>query len=141
MARVRPHSAHWLVEGAVVIARSFGMTEALIGMTVVAVGTSLPELATSAVAALRRQPEICIGNVIGSNIFNVGAVLGIAGLLQPFPVNVGELWRVMTVTAVSAVLLVFVLRRCNGVPRFVGWLFVAAYAGFLTLEVLLSKPS
>lgn len=134
------YGAGWLVEGAVVIARSLGMTEGLIGMTIVAGGTSLPELATSAVAALRRQPEICIGNVLGSNIFNVGAVLGVAGLLQPFPVNVAELWRVMLVTALSAVALVIVLRRGKGVSRSVGWLFVASYVGFLTVEVLLFQP-
>ena len=65
-------------------------------------------------------------------------MLGITGLLQPFPVNVAELWRVMVVTAVSAVLLVAVLRLYKGVPRAAGWAFLAAYVAFLTIEVLLS---
>ncbi|MFO1076382.1 MAG: calcium/sodium antiporter [Planctomycetota bacterium] len=130
--------ADWLVEGSVVIARTWGMSEGLIGMTIVAIGTSLPELATSAVAAAKRQPEIAVGNVIGSNIFNVGAVLGIAGLLQPFPVDVGELWRLMVATAVAAVLLVVVLVSARGVPRSIGALFLLAYLGFLVNEVRLS---
>lgn len=135
------YSAEWLVDGAVAIAGSLGMSEAVIGMTIVAIGTSLPELATSAVAAKKGQPEIAIGNVIGSNIFNVGSVLGIAGLLQPFPVETGALGRLMIVTGGSALLLVLVLRLCGGVPRWAGLLFVLAYAGFLTFEVLHGAPA
>ncbi|MCA8952555.1 MAG: calcium/sodium antiporter [Planctomycetes bacterium] len=135
------YGADWLVGGAVVIAARLGMPEGLIGLTIVAVGTSLPELATSVAAALRRQPEICIGNVLGSNIFNVGAVLGIAGLLQPFPIDLAAQWRAMTVTAVSAVALLVVLRVAKGIPRAIGWLFLLLYVAFLTGEVLLAPPS
>ena len=131
--------ADWLVEGAVVVATAMGLSQAVIGMTIVAVGTSLPELATSAVAARRGQPEIAIGNIVGSNIFNVGAVLGIAGLLQPFPVDTESLGRLMIATVVSAVALVAVLKLRNGVPRLLGVLFVLAYAGFLAIEVVLSR--
>ncbi|MCA8964406.1 MAG: sodium:calcium antiporter [Planctomycetes bacterium] len=135
------YSAEWLVDGAVAIASSLGMSKAVIGMTIVAIGTSLPELATSAVAAKKGQPEIAIGNVIGSNIFNVGSVLGVAGLLQPFPVDVDELGRLMVMTGASAVLLVFVLRALGGVPRFVGVLFLLIYAGFMAYEVMHGKVS
>lgn len=126
--------AEWLVAGSVQVARWFGLTEALIGMTIVAVGTSLPELATSAVAAWRGQPEISVGNIVGSNIFNVGCVLGIAGLLAPFPVDRVALGRLMVATLASALLLVFVLRVRCGVSRPVGWLFLLGYAAFLAWE-------
>jgi cation:H+ antiporter len=130
------YGAEWLVQGAVSIAASLGMSEAVIGMTIVAVGTSLPELATSAVAAKKGQPEIAIGNVIGSNIFNVGSVLGIAGLLQPFAVDVGALGRLMVMTVVSAVLLTVVLRWRGGVSRGFGVLFLVCYFAFMTYEVV-----
>lgn len=130
--------AEWLVDGAVAVATSLGLSQAVIGMTIVAIGTSLPELATSTVAALRQQPEIAIGNVVGSNIFNVGAVLGVAGLIRPFPVDTVALGPLIIATAVSAVALVAVLRVWRGVPRAMGFVFLAAYAVFLTREVVRS---
>lgn len=72
-----------LVENAVIIATKLGMSEALIGLTIVAAGTSMPELATSVVAAIRKRADIAIGNVVGSNIFNIFFILGVAGLIQP----------------------------------------------------------
>lgn len=78
--------ARFLVDGSVSIARGFGISEAFIGLTIVAVGTSLPELATSIVAAFRRQSEIAIGNIVGSNIFNVLGILGVTALIKPIPV-------------------------------------------------------
>lgn len=75
--------ARLLVDGAVQIARSFGWSEALIGLTIVAVGTSLPELATSLLAALKKEADIAVGNIIGSNIFNLLGILGFTALLQP----------------------------------------------------------
>ncbi len=79
--------ARFLVDGSVSIARGFGVSEAFIGLTIVAVGTSLPELATSIIAAFRRQSEIAIGNIVGSNIFNVFGILGITALIKPIPVG------------------------------------------------------
>ncbi|HEX5360877.1 MAG TPA: calcium/sodium antiporter, partial [Fluviicoccus sp.] len=75
--------SQWLVEGAVAIAKYAGLSELVIGLTIVAVGTSLPELATSVMASLKGERDIAIGNVLGSNIFNIGAVLGISGLVAP----------------------------------------------------------
>jgi cation:H+ antiporter len=132
------YGADWLVAGSVVIARELGMTEALIGMTIVAIGTSLPELATSVLAARKGQPEIAIGNIVGSNIFNVGAVLGISSLLVPFPVLPAETGPLMAATAVSAILLAVVLRACDGVPRAAGPAFVLGYVGFIAFEVVRS---
>jgi len=127
------YGADWLVEGAVVIATAMGMSKPFIGL-LLAVGTSLPELATSIVAAIRKQPGICIGNVLGSNIFNVGAVLGICGVVPPFTFDHNNLWRMMVVTAVSAIVFVAVLKITRGVPRLVGVLFLIAYFGFLVTE-------
>lgn len=75
--------SQWLVEGAVAIARYAGISELVIGLTIVAGGTSLPELATSVLASLRGQRDIAVGNILGSNIFNIGAVLGISSLIAP----------------------------------------------------------
>ena len=75
--------AHWLVEAAVAFARHLGMSELLIGLTIVAIGTSFPEIATSLMAAVRGQRDIAVGNVVGSNIFNVAGVLGVSGLVAP----------------------------------------------------------
>ncbi len=72
-----------LVEHAVVLAEGFGISEAVIGLTIVAAGTSMPELATSLVAAFRKQPDIAIGNIVGSNVFNILGILGIASIISP----------------------------------------------------------
>ena len=81
-----PVGAHFLVQGSVFIAKSFGIPETVIGVTIIAVGTSLPELATTVMAARQRAADIAIGNVLGSNLFNLLAIGGIASLLQPIPV-------------------------------------------------------
>lgn len=79
--------ANLLVTGSVSIARSFGISETVIGLTIVAVGTSLPELATSVIAAIRKRADVAIGNIIGSNIFNVLGILGITALVHPFSIR------------------------------------------------------
>lgn len=127
------YSADWLVEGAAVVAEECGMSPNVIGLTVIAIGTSMPELATSAVAALRGQPEICIGNVIGSNIFNIGAVLGGAGLLKPFAFD--PHFADLGVTVAATILLVLVLRGAKGVPRLLGGAMALSYASFLAVKV------
>lgn len=82
-----PLGADLLIDGAVAIARDFGLSETAIGLTLVAIGTSLPELATTVVAAYRRHAEVALGNVIGSNIFNLLAIIGITSLVGPIPVD------------------------------------------------------
>jgi cation:H+ antiporter len=79
--------ANLLVTGAVSLARSFGISETVIGLTIVAIGTSLPELATSVVAAYRKRADVALGNIIGSNIFNVLGILGITALVRPFGIR------------------------------------------------------
>lgn len=82
-----PLGASLLVDNASIIARQFGISDAVIGLTLVAIGTSLPELATTTMAALRRQADVALGNVIGSNMFNLLAIIGIASLVGPIPVD------------------------------------------------------
>jgi cation:H+ antiporter len=73
-----------LISGSLRLARSYGISEAVIGLTIISAGTSLPEFATSVVAAIRRQPDIAIGNIVGSNIFNILGILGVSSLLAPY---------------------------------------------------------
>ena len=123
--------AQFLVEGAVSIARDFGVSEAFIGLTIVAVGTSLPELATSLIAAFRRQSEIAIGNIVGSNIFNVFGILGVTAVISPIPVASRFLtFDLPIMIAVSLVLTGFLLARPQ-IGRGVGALMLLGYAGYV----------
>jgi cation:H+ antiporter len=123
--------ARLLVDNAVLIAQDFGVSEAVIGLTVVAVGTSLPELATSVVAALRRQTEIAVGNIIGSNIFNIFSIIGITALILPIPVE-DRFWTLdMPVAAAVALGLTLMAVLMNGLPRLAGAVLLAAYGGYL----------
>ncbi|WP_433989838.1 Inner membrane protein YrbG (plasmid) [Pseudoseohaeicola sp. NH-UV-7] len=123
--------ARFLVDGSVSIARGLGVSEAFIGLTIVAVGTSLPELATSVIAAIRRQSEIAIGNVIGSNIFNVLGILGVTALITPVPVAHRFLvFDLPVMVALSLVLTGLLLTRAV-VGRWIGAMFLAGYAGYI----------
>jgi cation:H+ antiporter len=123
--------ARFLVDGAVAIARGYEMSEAFIGLTIVAVGTSLPELATSLIAALRRQSEIAIGNIIGSNIFNVLGILGVTALITPIPVASRFLsFDLPALIAVSLVLSVLLVTR-PVIGRGVGVAMLAGYAAYI----------
>ncbi|MFO7759152.1 MAG: calcium/sodium antiporter [Roseovarius sp.] len=123
--------ARFLVDGAVAIARGYGISEAFIGLTIVAVGTSLPELATSLIAALRRQSEIAIGNIVGSNIFNVLGILGVTALITPIPVASRFLsFDLPVLIAMSLVLAVLLLTR-PVIGRGVGLTMLAGYAAYI----------
>lgn len=97
----------WIVEGAVAIALNLGVSEGLIGLTVVAVGTSLPELATSAVAAYKKNVDIAVGNVVGSNIFNIFWILGVSGLIHPIAFSSVMLFDVGVAICVTLLLFLF----------------------------------
>ncbi|WYK04642.1 calcium/sodium antiporter [Cereibacter sphaeroides f. sp. denitrificans] len=126
--------ARLLVDSSTQIARSFGISEAVIGLTIVAVGTSLPELATSVIAAWRRHSEIAVGNVIGSNIFNVLGILGITGLVLPIEgLDPRFLREDMPWVLGSSLLLVLLAFALKGVPRWAGVLLLAAYGGYVAL--------
>ena len=118
------------VDGALVIARSFGVSEAILGLTIVAAGTSLPELATSIVAAFRRQADIAVGNILGSNIFNVLGVLGTTAIVRPLrPEGLTPLDLVVMVGL--AVVLVPLIVTGRRLERWEGAVLLAVYGGYL----------
>lgn len=124
--------ANWLVTGAVALARTMGVSELVIGLTIVAAGTSLPEVATSVVASVRGERDIAVGNVVGSNIFNILAVLGLAAVVSPAGVAVSpQALRfdipVMTVVAVACLPIFFTGGR---IARWEGFLFLAYYVAY-----------
>lgn len=124
-----------LVFGAVNIANALGVPQIVIGITLVAVGTSLPELATSIIAAFKRESEIAIGNVVGSNIFNILAILGITGLIVPINVNPRLLQVDMFVMLGFAVAL-FIFCVSRKVSRFEALILLTAYAAFTVYTFL-----
>jgi cation:H+ antiporter len=124
-----------IVSNAVVIAQQFGLSERLIGLTVVSIGTSLPELATSVAAARKKSVDLAIGNIVGSNIFNVFLVLGLSALITPIPVSPEALLDVLVSILASALLFFFLFTgKGRQLERLEGGIFLfiyAAYLGFL----------
>lgn len=120
-----------MVKAAVSIAGAAGMSEAVIGLTIVAIGTSLPELATTVVAVQRNEPDIAAGNVVGSNIFNILAIVGLTGLVKPLTMSNALVFRDMPVMIVAAVILVpwFLTRR--KLSRIEGAVLLVAYVVYL----------
>jgi len=123
----------FLVRGAVSLARAFGMTERLIGLTIVAIGTGTPELATSIVAARRGQSEIALGNVIGSNIFNVLGILGVTALVSPLTISSQMLGSDMWWMLGLSLVLLPMMRSRAVVSRVEGGLLLLAYGTYLAL--------
>jgi cation:H+ antiporter len=125
--------AKWVVEGAVELASTFGTSQALIGLTVVAVGTSLPELVTSAMAAFKKNADIAVGNVVGSNIFNIFLILGISAVIRPLPFSSEMNIDILIVILASCLLFIsmFTGRKRNLLERWEGMIFVAIYIFYL----------
>ena len=124
-------SAHSLVASAVELARRWGVSEGVIGLSLLAVGTSLPEVATSAVASFRRETEISVGNIVGSNIFNLLTVLGLTAIVQPLPVPAGWAGREVPIMLAFSLALPLLAFRDQRVGRLRGALLLAAYFAFL----------
>jgi len=126
--------ARILVSGAVVAARFFGVGEEVIGLTLVAIGTSLPELATAVVAAWRRHTDVAIGNVIGANIYNVLAIMGVVSIISPLEIPAQivrfDIWFMLAVTLALLVAAV----AFKGVTRTVGGVFLGTYAIYVALQ-------
>lgn len=120
-----------LVDGAVILARLAGMSERLIGLTIVAVGTGMPELATSLIAAYRNQTDVAVANIIGSNVFNLLGILGLTALVQPirFSPELGgsDVWWMLG----TSLLLLPLLRSGMGIVRWEGALMIAVYLAYL----------
>jgi cation:H+ antiporter len=134
-----PLGADILVDSATVIARTFGISETVIGLTLVAVGTSMPELATTVMAAIRRQADVALGNVIGSNLFNLLAIIGIAGLVAPIPVDPAllrfDLWVML---AASILLIPFVFLRQN-IGRVWGIILTLLYVVYVLIVLFVTN--
>lgn len=129
----------WIVDGAVDIAQMLGMSQSLIALTIVAVGTSLPELATSVVAARKKQSDIAIGNVVGSNIFNIFFILGTSAVIRPLPFQASSALDIAMTIGASAILfaLLFVGKR-HIVERWQGLLMISLYALYVVLLIVRS---
>ncbi len=122
--------AHMLIDGAVAIARAAGISEAVIGLTLVAIGTSLPELAAAMVAAYRNHTDVALGNILGSNLFNILSILGITALVTPISINpeiIDDLWIMLGV----ALLLLPILITGRRVDRAEAVLLLAGYGGYI----------
>ncbi|WP_018147553.1 calcium/sodium antiporter [Henriciella marina] len=122
--------ASLLIDGAVGIATRFGISETIIGLTIVAIGTSLPELVTSLVAAIRKQGDVAFGNIVGSNIYNILGILGVTAIVKPIPVpqeiaNV-DIWVML---AATAALIIFAFSR-GRIGRVEGAIMLAGYIGY-----------
>jgi cation:H+ antiporter len=128
--------AKWIVDGAVHIAEGFGMSENLIGLTIVAFGTSLPELASSLAAAYIKNVDIAVGNVVGSNIFNILFVLGISSLIKPLPFA-GSSNVDIAVVIFASLLLFFSMftGKRHTLDRWQGALFLASYVIYITFLI------
>lgn len=127
----------WIVDGAVKIAESFNVSQSLIGLTIVAIGTSLPELATSAIAAYKKQTDIAIGNVVGSNIFNIFWILGASAIIRPLPFNESSNGDIMmTMFASIALFVIMFIGKKHVIERWQGVFMVMAYIGYIVFLVL-----
>jgi cation:H+ antiporter len=127
----------YLVEGAVSIAKILGMSEKVIGLTIIAIGTSLPELATSVVAAFKKNADIAVGNIVGSNIFNIFFVLGITSVIRPLPFDASINFDIMI--AVIASLLLFLTTitfKAKRIDRIEGVFFLIIYTCYITYSIM-----
>lgn len=122
----------WIVDGATVFAMALGVSESLIGLTIVAVGTSLPELATSVAATYRRKIDIAVGNIVGSNIFNIFWILGISAVITPLPFS--EQFSVDLFVTFGATLILFLalfVGKKHTIERWQGVLFIGLYIAYI----------
>lgn len=120
-----------LVDNAIIVAKSFDVSDEVVGLTLVAIGTSLPELATSIIAAVRKHSDIALGNVLGSNIYNILGIAGITAVISPIPVSDDMLKVNMTVMIGASLALVFIALVVKRFGKRVGFAFLAGYIAFI----------
>lgn len=126
------YGAHLLVAGAIILARDLGVSDTLVGLTIVAIGTSLPELVTSVIAGLRKQGDVALGNVIGSNLYNILGILGITAVIQPIDVPAEIVRFDIWVLSAATALLVLLAIRLSKITRGEGLLLLLAYGAYLS---------
>ena len=126
----------WTVDGAVTIARGLGLSEFLISATIIAVGTSLPELITSVVAVRKRNVDLAVGNVVGSNIFNIFWILGLTAIIRPLPLpDMVNLDLIILLGTTFLLFLFMFIGKRHTLQRWQGGVFVALYVGYLVLII------
>jgi cation:H+ antiporter len=129
-----------VVDNAVAIAEHYGLSEKLIGLTILAAGTSLPELATSAVAAYRKNTDIAIGNVVGSNIFNIFFILGVTGIIRPTPYNTVMNFDLYVLGAATVLLMIFMFTlNQRKLDRWEAFLMLMSYFAYTVFLVVMDK--
>lgn len=128
--------SEWFVGGAKSIAQEFGVSDAIIGLTVIAIGTSLPELVTSIIAAYQKNTDLAVGNLLGSNIFNVLSILGLTSIVKDIPVSPQlvkeDMWIMMGIVLLVLILMLFGRK----LGRFSGLVLLATYASYLTYLIV-----
>jgi len=130
----------WIVNGAIAIAGLLGVSQSLIGLTIVAVGTSLPELATSAMAAYRKNADIAVGNIVGSNIFNIFWILGLSSIIKPLPFQpTNNLDIGMTIFSTFLLFLWMFVGKKRILQRWQGLSFISLYTGYIIFLILQDK--
>ena len=126
----------WIVDSATTIAASWGVSQSFIGLTIVALGTSLPELATSVIAARKKNSDIAVGNVIGSNIFNIFLILGVSSIIRPLPVAEYLYFDVVVVFIATLMLFIFMfVGKRHTLERSQGLAFLILYALYIVCLV------
>jgi len=127
----------WVVAGAIVMAIEFGLSESLVGLTIVAIGTSLPELVTSIIAAIKKNTDIAVGNAIGSNIFNLLWILGLSATIKPLEFFVINNMDILMVIASSTLLIMaVVIGKKPIISRWEGGYFVLAYLAYMVFLII-----
>lgn len=127
----------WIIDSVSIIALQFGFSQALMGLTIIAVGTSLPELATSAVAAYKRNADLAIGNIVGSNIFNIFWILGLSSIIRPLPFNEALNTDILVVIGSTLILFYFILtgKEKREIERWEGVALFCFYLIYLTFLI------
>ena len=127
----------WMVEGAVSLAFKLGISQSVVGLTIVAIGTSLPELATSVVAARKGKPDIAVGNVVGSNIFNIFFVLGVSAIIKPISFNSRSNFDIGVVILASLLLFTFMFTgKKRSIDRWEGVVSLMLYGVYLAFQII-----
>jgi cation:H+ antiporter len=127
----------WMVEGAVSLAFKLGISQSVVGLTIVAIGTSLPELATSVVAARKGKPDIAVGNVVGSNIFNIFFVLGVSAIIKPISFNSRSNFDIGVVILASLLLFTFMFTgKKRSIDRWEGVVSLMLYGAYLAFQII-----
>ncbi len=126
----------WVVDGAVMIARNFGLSEFLISATIIAIGTSLPELTTALTAAFKKSTDIAVGNIIGSNVFNVFWILGISSVIRPIPIARIFIIDLFFLLFITSLFIMFMFRsKDNKLVRWEGITFIILYIAYILFNI------